>query len=363
MPTDPCRRTRATTFPVRSPTSRRGCTCRRPRGGGPTGPATSSRGQPHRHPARPARAQRRLRGRRSRTACATAPLAPHERPRRDGRRRRAGDEAGGVVRRAPAHGRRRGRGSRCSATWASVDPDVRGVAGPPCTAPTTSTASAGSMVDAVPDAVLRLPPTGRRPCSPSSARQLRHAPRPRAAVPHRTHDPGPVLARPHGLAPHRRRPHRAVQLALRPPPRRHVRAPHRGHRRRAVTRGVGRRHPGHAAVARASTGTRAPYLPVAPLRRATSRRPRSSSPRVTRTSASAPRTRSRRATTPRRRPAGRPRVRRPLPRSQPRRARRARGGGRPRTIRFRTPDDGVSTFTDLIRGEVQRRVVARSPTS
>jgi glutamyl-tRNA synthetase len=26
--------------------------------------------------------------------------------------------------------------------------------------------------------------------------------------------------------------------------------------------------------------------------------------------------------------------------------------GRPRTIRFRTPDDGVSTFTDLIRGEV-----------
>jgi glutamyl-tRNA synthetase len=27
--------------------------------------------------------------------------------------------------------------------------------------------------------------------------------------------------------------------------------------------------------------------------------------------------------------------------------------GRPRTIRFRTPDEGVSTFTDLIRGEVQ----------
>ena len=27
--------------------------------------------------------------------------------------------------------------------------------------------------------------------------------------------------------------------------------------------------------------------------------------------------------------------------------------GRPRTIRFRTPDDGVSTFTDLIRGEVR----------
>jgi glutamyl-tRNA synthetase len=29
------------------------------------------------------------------------------------------------------------------------------------------------------------------------------------------------------------------------------------------------------------------------------------------------------------------------------------GEGRPRTIRFRTPDDGVSTFTDLIRGEVK----------
>src|ERR1700730_2396407 len=27
--------------------------------------------------------------------------------------------------------------------------------------------------------------------------------------------------------------------------------------------------------------------------------------------------------------------------------------GRPRTIRFRTPDEGVSTFTDLIRGEVR----------
>ena len=27
--------------------------------------------------------------------------------------------------------------------------------------------------------------------------------------------------------------------------------------------------------------------------------------------------------------------------------------GRPRTIRFRTPDDGVSSFTDLIRGEVR----------
>jgi glutamyl-tRNA synthetase len=29
------------------------------------------------------------------------------------------------------------------------------------------------------------------------------------------------------------------------------------------------------------------------------------------------------------------------------------GEGRPRTIRFRTPDDGVSSFTDLIRGEVR----------
>src|SRR5581483_2058575 len=27
--------------------------------------------------------------------------------------------------------------------------------------------------------------------------------------------------------------------------------------------------------------------------------------------------------------------------------------GRPRTLRFRTPDDGVSSFVDLIRGEVR----------
>ena len=47
------------------------------------------------------------------------------------------------------------------------------------------------------------------------------------------------------------------------------------------------------------------------------------------------------------------RLRRPVPRPHRRRARRrARAEGRPVSIRFRTPDEGRSTFTDVIRGEV-----------
>ena len=46
---------------------------------------------------------------------------------------------------------------------------------------------------------------------------------------------------PTGHPPHRRRPHRHLQLGVRPPPRRHVRAAHRGHRPRALHRGEHRR--------------------------------------------------------------------------------------------------------------------------
>ena len=60
--------------------------------------------------------------------------------------------------RAPTHARRRDRGRRCSATRATSTPRSRRGAARPCTAPTTSTACAGRIVDAVPDAVLRMPP-------------------------------------------------------------------------------------------------------------------------------------------------------------------------------------------------------------
>ena len=46
--------------------------------------------------------------------------------------------------------------------------------------------------------------------------------------------PRPLRPFPHRLPSHRRRPHRALQLALRQASRRHLRAAHRGHRRRAL---------------------------------------------------------------------------------------------------------------------------------
>ena len=52
-------------------------------------------------------------------------------------------------------------------------------------------------------------------------------------------------------------PHRALQLALRAPARRHVRAAHRGHRRRALVGRHGHRHPRRPALARAGLGRRA----------------------------------------------------------------------------------------------------------
>ena len=70
---------------------------------------------------------------------------------------------------------------------------------------------------------------------------------------------GPLRPFPHRLLPRRQRPHGAVQLALRPPDRRHLRPAHRGHRRRAWPRGVGGGDRVGHALARAWTPTRAPY--------------------------------------------------------------------------------------------------------
>ena len=62
---------------------------------------------------------------------------------------------------------------------------------------------------------------------------------------------------PHRLPARRRRPHRPLQLAARPPRRRRVRAAHRGHRRRAIVGRDGRRHPARDALARHELGRRA----------------------------------------------------------------------------------------------------------
>ncbi len=63
--------------------------------------------------------------------------------------------------------------------------------------------------------------------------------------------------------------HRALQLALRPPPRRHLRAPDRGHRRGALAGRVDPRDPGHDAVARPGLGRGSvpAERPAGPVRR------------------------------------------------------------------------------------------------
>src|SRR3989442_300877 len=66
--------------------------------------------------------------------------------------------------------------------------------------------------------------------------------------------PDALRAESHRRAPHRKRPHRALQLALRAPPRRRVRAAHRGHRPRALDRGIDARHPREPPLARPHLG-------------------------------------------------------------------------------------------------------------
>src|SRR5207247_5542038 len=75
-------------------------------------------------------------------------------------------------------------------------------------------------------------------------------------------DAGPdaLRAEPHRRAPHRERAHRALQLPLRAPPRRRVRAAHRGHGPRALDRGVDARHPRGPRLARPRLG-RGPLPP------------------------------------------------------------------------------------------------------
>ena len=110
-----------------------------------------------------------------------------------------------------------------------------------------------AIVDAVPDAVLRMPPQ-----VPALLGEFRAELQTLAGPPTRTDVvTRPVLARAHGLAPRRQRAHGAVQLAVRPPPRRRrsscaSRTPTSPRSRERV----GRRHPGHAALARPRLGRR-----------------------------------------------------------------------------------------------------------
>ena len=116
-------------------------------------------------------------------------------------------------------------------------------------------------------------PTGRvrTTCRPAGARSSTLvASRPRTAS-------LPVRALAHGLPPRRRRPHRPVQLALRPPDRRRVPAAHRGHRHRAQPARADRRHPALDPVARPGVGRRA-GAPVRPPRPPPRGRRRSSWP-------------------------------------------------------------------------------------
>ena len=99
---------------------------------------------------------------------------------------------------------------------------------------------------------------------------------------------------PDRVPPRRRRPHGAVQLALRPPDRRHHRPPHRGHRPRAQHGGPHQGHPRRPDLARASPGTKVPSsrASTAP---GTRPMPSACSPRARPTAASAPATSSTRS--------------------------------------------------------------------
>ena len=122
--------------------------------------------------------------------------------------------------------------------------------------------------------------------------------------------------------------------------RRHVHPAHRGHRRRALARGVGRRRSRTRCAGSASTGTRG-RTSRASASTSTSPPPTGCSRRATPTSASAPKTRSKARNDAARRPPGaRPATTAAAATSPPTSGPALAAEGRPRSIRFRTPDDG-----------------------
>ena len=100
----------------------------------------------------------------------------------------------------------------------------------------------------------RSPRPGRSPCG--SRRRSRGGRRAARGYPSdRVRATSPLRAEPDRLPPHRRRPHRALQLALRPPRGRRVPAARREHRPQPRGGGVGRPDPGVARAGSGSTGT------------------------------------------------------------------------------------------------------------
>ena len=127
------------------------------------------------------------------------------------------------------------------------------------------------------------------------------------------------------LPAHRQRAHRAVQLVAGASRRRHVHPAHRGHRRRPLDRRVDRADPAGAALGRSRLG-RGPVPPESSLRRVPRRRA-AAARRRRRVRVLLHRGRGARAQRAGDARGPRARLRRPLPGSHPRAARRVRGRG------------------------------------
>ena len=176
-------------------------------------------------------------------------------------------------------------------------------------------------------------------------------------------DSRPLCAVADRLPARRRRPHGALQLALRAPARRHVRAAHRRHRRRAVVVGHGHRHPRRPALARASTGTKgpdvggphAPYFQSERLDRYRAMADAARRARAAPTTATArPRRFSRSAQAAEAAGGGWMYDRTLLARSPPTRSRALEAAGAPRAVRFKVPA-GQTRFDDLVHGSIDVR--------
>ena len=368
----PCPPTRSsppssTTSRARSRTSRRACTCRRRRPGRPTARATSSRASPRASSsARPGPTS----GTRSRSPSAlrdSVQLAPHEHA----------DDALAVIaelamKRAASYGRApvdaptsRSR-RRSSATRASADDDVRGLARRDVVHGADHEYGVRrALVDAVPDAVLRLPAAGAGAASTSSAASCERRSLDRTR---RRHVPD------------------ESQVRFSPAP---TGSLHVGGARTALFNWLFARHHGGE---RSCCGSRTPTSPARARSGSSGSRTRCAGSGSTGTRARparatrfdrVPRGRGRRllaaghayecyctedeveasATTRRWPRAARPATTAAAATSPPTSAARSAAEGRPRSIRFRTPDEGVSTLHRPHPRRGEGRVVARSTTS
>ena len=168
---------------------------------------------------------------------------------------------------------------------------------------------------------------------------------------------------PHRLPAHRRRPHRALQLALGAPHRRHVRPAHRGHRPGALDAGGGGRDPRRDALARPRLGRGARASAARTGR--TSRRERLDDLQGAR--GAARRARARRTPATARRRSSTPSGSRRRPRSGSSATRAPAASkpydpSRPHVIRFRVPGDRRDDVRRPREGADRRRRTTRCRT-